>query len=98
MDDTRTLAGIVAEMRDMRASLGTDQPWMSLGAAERLLAEARDAAEVEHAAAWREFDDSVIGQRAWLARGRAIETLLAEARDILHQARLMQADIQEGLA
>jgi hypothetical protein len=94
----RTLADIVADMRDMRASLGTDQPWMSIGAAERLHAEARDAAEVEHAQAWREFNDDAIPQRVWLARGRAIETLLAEARDIVHQAHVMQTDIEKGLA
>ncbi len=94
----RALAAVIADMHDMEASIDSAQPYYTPSAIERLHAEAHRAAETEHIAVWRTFDDGVIAQDEWLARARAIEANLGAADDMARRAQAMRTDRQEGLA
>lgn len=93
----RTRADVLADMRDMRASLGTDEPYVSPMRFDELHTEWMQLAEADSVDAWQKYEDRVIGWDQW--RKRHIEIEEDRVAVDAHAAwfRAVAADMQAGL-
>lgn len=93
----RTRADVLADIAAMRASLGTDEPYVSPMHFDELRAEWNALVEDEQNAAWRQYEDRVITWSAW----RELLIVTEEEREtIASHARWFRAvadDMEAGL-
>lgn len=95
--NTRTRADVLADIAAMRASLGTDEPYVSPMHFDELRAEWQALAEDAQNAAWRQYEDRVIDWRRW----RELLIVTEEERVAIESHarwfRAVAADMEAGL-
>ena len=96
--DERTLYDVLVDMRSMRDSLVTDEPYYSDAAFRRLEAEGRAIALHNERVAWAQLDDNIITYDQWRTIVGAIDAALEQIDDHAAFDAAYRADVAEGLA